>query len=100
MNKLIILKSALQQIIDDIDTGNSNSSEEELTELIEYINKTTQVENKLSKYQACKYLNVSRATFDNWVRDGKLPEGRKEQGFTEKFWYKRDLLPYKKDYAE
>ena len=48
-------------------------------------------ETKLSKYQASKYLDVSRATFDNWVKDGKLPEGRKEQGFKEKFWIKSDL---------
>ncbi len=100
MNKLNIIKSTLQQIINDIDTGNSSSSEEELDELLQYINKTTKVENKLSKYQECKYLNISRATFDNWIKDGKLPEGRKEQGFKEKFWYKRDLIPYKDDYAK
>lgn len=46
---------------------------------------------KLSKYQACKYLNVSRATFDNYVRDKKIPKGRKQQGFKELFWYKKDL---------
>lgn len=30
-----------------------------------------------------KYLKVSRATFDNYVRAGKIPKGRKQIGFKE-----------------
>ena len=64
--KLDILKNELQRIIDNIDTGNSNyPNEEELEEILDLINKSTNTQNKLSKYQACKYLNISRATFDN-----------------------------------
>ena len=96
MSKLNILKLVLNQIIQDIDSGNSNASDEELNEIFAIINKTVNVETKLSKYQACKYLGISRATFDNWVRDGKLPEGRKEAGFKEKFWTKSDLNKVKK----
>lgn len=91
MQKLELLKISLQKVIDNIDTGNSTFSEEECDELLDAINKATNTQNKLSKYQACKYLNISRATFDNWVRDGKLPKGRKEQGFKELFWYRKDL---------
>ena len=91
MNKLEVLKLGLNQVINDIDSGNSNASDEEIDVILDTINKTTNTQNKLSKYQACKYLNISRATFDNWVRDGKIPEGRKEQGFKEKFWIKSDL---------
>lgn len=96
MSKLNILKLVLNQIIQDIDSGNSNASDEELNEIFDIINKTVNVETKLSKYQACKYLGISRATFDNWVRDGKLPEGKKEAGFKEKFWTKSDLNKVKK----
>jgi hypothetical protein len=64
--KLDILKNELQRIIDNIDAGNSKyPNEEELEEILDLINKATNTQNKLSKYQACKYLNVSRATFDN-----------------------------------
>lgn len=91
MNKLEVLKLGLNQVINNIDSGNSNASDEEIDVILDTINKTTNTQNKLSKYQACKYLNISRATFDNWVRDGKIPEGRKEQGFKEKFWIKSDL---------
>ena len=78
-------------MIDNIDNGNSNASEEELDETLDMINKITNTREKLSKYQACKYLKMSRATFDNHVRAGNIPRGRKEQGFKELFWLKSDL---------
>lgn len=90
MNKLNLIKSGLQQIIDNIDAGNSNNSEEELEETVDLLTRLTST--KLSKYQACRYLNISRSTFDKYIKDGKIPEGRKEAGFTEKFWYKKDLV--------
>lgn len=89
-----IIKKLLLKIVDDIDTGNSNLSSEECLEVIDYLSGITNKNEKLSKYQACKYLKVSRATFDNYVREGKLPKGRKQQGFTEKFWIKKDLDKY------
>ena len=91
MNKLEVLKLWLEQVINNIDSGNSNASDEEIDVILDIVNKVTNTQNKLSKYQACKYLNISRATFDNWVRDGKVPKGRKEQGFKELFWIKSDL---------
>lgn len=91
MSKLEILRMALSQLVGNIDSGNSNASDEQIDEMLDIINKTTNTQNKLSKYQACKYLNISRATFDNWVKDGKVPKGKKEQGFKELFWIKSDL---------
>lgn len=44
-----------------------------------------------SKVQACDYLGVSRATFDNYVRDGFIPKGIKQEGFKELSWQKSDL---------
>ena len=95
MDKIEILKACLQNIINNIDCGNSNLSDEECDELLDSINKATNTQNKLSKYQAIKYLGVSRATFDNWVREGKLPKGKKEQGFKELFWEKKSLEEFK-----
>lgn len=90
---LSIIKELLLKIINDIDTGNSNLSAKECEEVIDYSNKN----EKLSKYQACKYLNISRATFDNYVRAGKIPKGRKQQGFKELFFYKKDLDKFKEN---
>lgn len=86
-----IIKNLLIKIINDIDSGNSNLTEDECTEVIEYLTWITNKNEKLSKYQACKYLKISRATFDNYVRDGKLPKGKKQQSFKELYWIKKDL---------
>lgn len=61
-------------MLGDIDAGNSNITEEEGKQIIEMLSGIT--DNRMSKYQACQYLNISRATFDNLVKDGFLPEGK------------------------
>lgn len=89
---LKVLRSHLLKIIDDIDAGNSNiSDEEELMKTIDVIKELTNKEKGLSKYKACQYPNISRATFDNYVRAGKIPRGVHEAGFKELRWYKKDL---------
>ena len=90
-NKLNLLKVCLLNAIDHIDAGNTNIDESQCEDIIQFINKTINVENKYSKYQSYRYLGLSRATFDRYVKDGIIPEGRKESGFKEKFWYKKDL---------
>lgn len=89
---LTIVKNLLKKILDDIDAGNSNITEAEEKQIIDMLTSIT--ESRLSKYQAMQYLNVSRATFDNLVREGKLPKGSRQAGFKEKFWKKSDILKY------
>lgn len=91
---LNILSEALKQIIDNIESGNSKLSEEEQQKVLKSLRFFTDSKAKLSKYQACSYLNISRSTFDNYVKDGKLPQGQKQQGFKELFWVKEDLDNY------
>lgn len=93
---LNLIKKILLKIVDDIDAGNSNISEKEALELTKVLQSYTDKTSKLSKYQACQYLNMSRASFDNYVREGKIPQGKKEAGFKEKFWIKKDLDNIKK----
>ena len=64
---LRVIRSLLLKIINDIDTGNSNITQEESLEIIDTLKRFTDRERRMSKYEACKYLNVSRATFDNSV---------------------------------
>lgn len=97
MNTNELLKQSLLAIIDKLDSGNTYVSEEESLEILDHIRFTVDDKSKLSKYQACKYLDISRATFDNYVRSGKLPKGRSQQGFKELFWYKSDLRNFKND---
>ena len=91
---LNVIKEQLLKIIENIDAGNSNISEEEAINTLKYIRELTDEDKRLSKYQACQYLNVSRATFDNYVREGKLPRGKKEAGFKELSWSKKELKNY------
>lgn len=88
---LRVIRSLLLKIVDDIDAGNSNISEVEAIEIVDSLKRFTDKEKRLSKYAACKYLNVSRATFDNYVREGKLPRGKHEIGFKELSWSKKEL---------
>ena len=94
---LNVIKELLLKIVDDIDTGNSNLSDEESLEVIKSLRKYTRKDTPLSKYQAYTYLNMSRAKIDNMVREGKLPKGKKVAGFKELIWYKRDLNKYIKN---
>lgn len=89
-----LIRSLLQKCIDRIDAGNSNISADEEIEIIELLKKYTDKDRKLSKYQACKYLNMSRATFDKYIREGKLPKGKKEAGFKELFYMESDLRKF------
>lgn len=88
---LKVIRSLLLKIVDDIDAGNSNICEVDAIEIIDSLERFTDKESRLSKYAACEYLNVSRATFDNYVREGKLPRGKHEIGFKELSWSKKDL---------
>ena len=86
-----IIKSLLQNCIDRIDSGNSNLSADEEIEIIQLLKKYTDKDRKFSKYQACEYLNMSRANFDKYIREGKIPKGKKEAGFKEIFWDESEL---------
>lgn len=86
-----IVRNALANVIDNIDAGNSTLSDEECLKVVDQLAELTNRSEKLSKYQAYKYLNISRATFDNYVKEGKIPKGMKQQGFKELFWYRKDL---------
>lgn len=80
------LKKILLNVVDSLDNNNSDYSELEMNEILDTINRATNSKTRLSKYQAYTYLGISRATFDNYVRDGKLPKGEKVSGFKELSW--------------
>ena len=87
---LSILSQLLRERADAIDAGNSRISEEQENLIIDLMARMSNPKEKLSKEQALKYLKehnfkISRATFDNYVKEGKIPEGRHELGFNPKF---------------
>ena len=86
-----IIAQLLEQCLDNIKAGTSNISEEDQLEIVAMLKKYTDKDRRLSKYQACTYLNMSRATFDNYVREGKIPKGKKETGWKELSWSESEL---------
>ena len=93
---LKIIRQLLLDVVDRIDSGNSNITDEDGIEIIDSIRKLSDKTERLSKYKACEYLHISRASFDNYVKEGKLPKGKKEVGFKELSWCKKDLDDFKK----
>lgn len=88
---LKVIRNLLLKIVDNIDAGNSNITEEEAVKIVDSLKRFTDKEKRLSKYAACEHLNISRATFDNYVREGKLPRGKHEIGFKELSWSEKEL---------
>ena len=86
-----VIAQLLEQCLGNIKAGTSNISEEDQLEIIAMLKKYTDKDRRLSKYQACTYLNMSRATFDNYVREGKIPKGKKEIGWKELSWSESEL---------
>lgn len=92
------IKDLLLKVVNDIDAGNSSLDEQEALEIIDILKKYTDKEIRLSKYAACNYLNISRATFDNYIKEGKLPKGTHSIGFKELSWSRKELDEYIKRY--
>ena len=86
-----VIAQLLEQCLGSIKAGTSNISEEDQLEIVAMLKKYTDKDRRLSKYQACTYLNMSRATFDNYVREGKIPKGKKETGWKELSWSESEL---------
>ena len=82
---------ALKETADRIEAGNCELSESEAMDIMSVLSHQV-----MSKEDACIYMNMSRSKFDDLVREGKLPKGRKRRGFKELVWYKDELDMWKK----
>ena len=89
---LKVIRAILQKFIDDIDANNTNIDFQQQCDILKILsNVNLGQENEMNKTQAADYLGVSRATFDNYVRDGFIPKGKQVGNFKELRWYKSDL---------
>lgn len=86
----LILKE-LEHLIDRIKTGNCVLTEEESMDILKII-----AHEPLSKDRASSYLNIGKSKFDELVRSGKIPKGRKIRGFKELRWYRDELMAISK----
>ena len=77
----------LREAADKIEVGNSELSETEAMDILKVI-----AHKSMSKEQAAQYLNMSTSRFDDYVRMGKLPKGKKIVGFKELRWFEDELI--------
>ena len=81
-----VVTKLLRETADKIDSGNCELNEEQAMDIMSVLGHEV-----LSKDEACSYLNLSRSRFDDLVREGKIPKGRKRRGFKELYFYKDEL---------
>ena len=68
----------LREAADKIDAGTCELDEDQVMDIASAIGHQV-----LSKDEACSHLNLSRSRFDDLVREGKVPKGKKRRGFKE-----------------
>lgn len=81
-----LVTKLLRETADKIDSGTCELSETEAIDILGVLSHQV-----MSKEDACIYLNMSRSKFDELVREGRLPRGRKRRGFKELCWFKDEL---------
>ena len=86
-NLIKVFSKLLRDTADKLEARTCEINEEQVRDVISMLS-----HEPMSKEQACIYLNMSRSKFDQYVREGKLPKGRKRMGFTEKIWYRDQLV--------
>lgn len=90
--RLRILRNLLEECIRNIDSENSNHSEEELDAIIKDLTILNRGVKRISKRKACeKILHCSQSTFDKYLKLGLIPAGHKEYGFKELSWSAKDF---------
>ena len=84
LEKLLIRE--VERILKDLKSGNCSLSEEEQSDLLSML-----MHKSLSAEEVCSYLNISRPTLTNYIRDGVIPKGRKLKGRKELVWFKDEI---------
>lgn len=87
---LKMITKALRDTADKIDAGSCELTESEAMDILSIV-----AHNSMSKDSACRYLNISRSQFDSYVREGRMPKGRKVVGYKELRWYQDELDAYR-----
>lgn len=82
-----IIAKLLHQYADNIAADNSNITEEQAADILSLI-----AHIELSKEEACELLNIKRSRFDDLVREGRIPRGKKVKHKNNLVWYKDELL--------
>lgn len=92
--ELQMLDDALMEIHDRIKSGRCLTNKQQVMQMNSFLRTLCNKDEGMSFAEACSYVQIRPSTFRKYVKEGKLPEGKKRKGFTEKFWYAKDLDKY------
>lgn len=87
----VLIAKELRKLADKFDAGTTEADETQVMDVMSML-----THRVMSKEVACKFLNLSRSRFDDLVREGKIPKGRKRTGFKELVWWEDELELCKK----
>lgn len=82
-----IVVKLLHQYADNIENGTSNITIEEASNILSAV-----AHIAMSKEEVCEYLNIRRSRFDDLVRDGIIPRGKKVKHKNNLVWYKDEII--------
>lgn len=82
-----IVAKLLHEYANKIQNGTSNITIEEAGNILAAI-----AHIAMTKEEVCDYLNISRSRFDDLVREGRFPRGKKVKHKTNLIWYKDEIL--------
>ena len=85
LTKLFIKE--VEELLNRVKNGNCALDDDEMIGILSTIS-----HRKLKKLQACDYLKISRATFDNLVAAGRLQKGKKIKRENGLIWYQDELV--------
>lgn len=91
-----LIANRLRELANKFDAGTSEATEQQCLDILSVIG-----HERMSKEQACRYLNMPINTFNQYISRGVIPKGRKEVGFKELTWYRNELdkVKYKHKFA-
>lgn len=91
MEQLIkMLADVLENTADKLRQGTSTISKDELLDIMDILSEGDKTQ-LLSKEKACRFMQMSRASFDSYIRMGFIPKGKKQAGLKELTWSLLDL---------
>ena len=92
--ELQAIDDLLMEFHDRIKSGRCLTNKSQNSLMLSFLHRIANKDEGMSFVQACEYTHIRPSTFRRLVADGKLPQGKKRKGFTEKFWYAKDLDEY------
>lgn len=92
--ELETIDSLLMEFHERIRSGRCLTNKAQNLLMLDWLHMIANKDEGMSFAEACVYTRIPSSTFRRLVKEGKLPEGKKRKGFTEKFWYAKDLDEY------